>query len=312
MDQIVENISKTNGKFLKPIREPDFDQHKHWLCLSNSGVTRVDSHASDHIRCETVRNYMDAIVKQPTFQIGTTKCYIPVSYDDDWGGMDGVLCFSRRHNQSCPLMPDLYQMMGYGSLVRTIHDQLTFDAKASKVCFHGATTGDTNPTNNDRVKACLWSLSNRDISNYHITNIVQMSQSALENHVGGNTFQAIHRPFKGIPESVIFQLNYKYLASIDGNTAAWDRPVWIMRTNSLMFRYPSKYDLWYSELAKDGVHHVDVDEHSIRNKVEFFNNNPREAHIILGHAKQFNKTVCVGQADVAYTRHLLQNAIDAI
>ena len=40
-------------------------------------------------------------------------------------------------------------------------------------------------------------------------------------------------------------LKYKYLISIDGNTAAWKRPEWIMASNSVLFKTTSKFYQWF-------------------------------------------------------------------
>ena len=51
------------------------------------------------------------------------------------------------------------------------------------------------------------------------------------------------------------QLNYKYIADINGNTVSWDRNMWAMGSNSVLFKIYHHEDkrvfLWYSKYMTD-------------------------------------------------------------
>ncbi len=308
-----------NAGFLKVFREADPNLHKSYIRITNGSAIRVDNYENNHIRCNTVCAYINHVISTIKDKIlETTDVYIPVNYDDDWDGMDGVLCFSKQKQQRCALMPDLYQMMGYGPNIVELVDRIPFENKLNKVCFDGTTTGSCNPSENKRVNACLWSINNRDISEYYITNIVQMDRRALETHVvdvGNTNMQSIYKQFKGIQLSMNHQLNYKYIASIDGNTAAWDRPVWIMKSNSIMFRYPSDYCLWYSSLARNMDHYIDVNATDVRSMIHSMSMSSHAGDLakhIRKNAQQFVQDVCIGKAPIQYTRELLLDAITYI
>lgn len=59
-----------------------------------------------------------------------------------------------------------------------------------------------------------------------------------------------------LPEN---HLKYKFQLTMDGHTAAWERPVWQLYSNSVMLKQQSPLIQWYDLAIKDGVHYVEVD-----------------------------------------------------
>lgn len=53
---------------------------------------------------------------------------------------------------------------------------------------------------------------------------------------------------------------YKYQLNIDGHTAAWERPVWQLYSNSVVLKQFSHLIQWYYPQIKAGEHFVDVGE----------------------------------------------------
>jgi len=60
--------------------------------------------------------------------------------------------------------------------------------------------------------------------------------------------------FRGIDEA----LEYKYLISIDGETAAWKRPEWIMASESVLFKTTTKFYQWYYDGLVPWVNYIPV------------------------------------------------------
>lgn len=54
------------------------------------------------------------------------------------------------------------------------------------------------------------------------------------------------------------QLEYRYLVSLDGHSAAWGRPHWIMSSNSLMLKTASPFKCWYYPALLPGVDFVEM------------------------------------------------------
>lgn len=80
-------------------------------------------------------------------------------------------------------------------------------------------------------------------TNFKLTNIVQTSINELNTYTTENNVNL--KNIIGNNISIEEQLNNRYILSIDGNTWAWDRPVWIMQSNSLFFKYESNNVGWY-------------------------------------------------------------------
>jgi len=57
---------------------------------------------------------------------------------------------------------------------------------------------------------------------------------------------------------MIDALQYKYLISIDGETAAWKRPEWIMASDSVLFKTTTQYYQWYYDGLIPWVNYIPV------------------------------------------------------
>jgi hypothetical protein len=53
-------------------------------------------------------------------------------------------------------------------------------------------------------------------------------------------------------------LKYKFQLTIDGHTAAWERPVWQLYSNSVMVKQHSHLNQWYYPALQADKHYIDV------------------------------------------------------
>lgn len=53
-------------------------------------------------------------------------------------------------------------------------------------------------------------------------------------------------------------LQYKYLLSVDGKTASWKRPEWIMASNSLLFKTTTPFYQWWYDGLKPYQNYIPV------------------------------------------------------
>ena len=106
--------------------------------------------------------------------------------------------------------------------------------------------------------------------------------------------------------SIDKQLKYKYILSIDGNTWAWDRPIWIMKSNSLFFKYESSNVGWYYDFLNEDINYVSVNVDNMVKKYNFFENNTNQALEIISNAKKFVKDYCSEEAWTFYFKSLLE------
>jgi|GEM_PF-4622435 len=275
-------------------------------------------------RSEMVCGYLQDTVL-PYLQDFELSGVYPVSFEDECS-LPGVLTFSRPVNARSVLLPDCYQMSDYedyfaklalnaaareGALAAegAAFVEKTFEDKTPKMVFAGVSTGDRDPARNERVAACRWGADNRDIADFYITDAVQMEENALEDYLGPDLLRDVTRDYMPVPD----QLDYRYVVSIDGNTAAWDRPAWVMRSNSVLFRLRSGYlhDTpekvgWYYPLLQADEHYTDVPSLDyMRQTFTFVNSNPKIAEYITKAANQFANRFCFSRnAHVGYTARL--------
>ena len=101
------------------------------------------------------------------------------------------------------------------------------------------------------------------------------------------------------PMQIQDQMKYKYHLTIDGNVSTWN--VWEYKTNSLIFKYESDNMLWYYPMLQNRTHFVEVNNSTIENSYNYYQNNPKEAEFIIQNANRFAKDMFVPEACQFYT-----------
>jgi hypothetical protein len=219
----------------------------------------------------------------------------------------GVLVFGASKDTGSILIPDIYQMYNYQSSGKIV-DNIPFINKTSKIIFGGASTGSINLKLNQRVNTCIWSIKNDwafKNTNFKLTNIVQTSIGDLNTYALENNVNIKNIISNNIP--IDEQLKNRYILSIDGNTWAWDRPIWIMQSNSLFFKYESDNVGWYYNFLKENEHYISVNTNNIENKFNFFENNHNQALEIIRNANIFVKDYCSEESWIYYLKTLIEN-----
>ena len=211
--------------------------------------------------------------------------------------------------------PDLYQLENYGDKIKDVkqHHNKPFHDKTNKIVFAGGSTGSMKLEHNNRVNMCIWSVKDSwatQNTSIKITNIVQVSETYFQDYLHNLNLQVNDICSTNCPISE--QLNSKYILSIDGNTFAWDRPIWVMASKSLLFKHTKddNHIGWYYELLKPMYHFVDADEHSIENQFNFLENNQNIAENIIEKANQFVDTYCSKHAVHTYLHHFFTNVAE--
>lgn len=103
------------------------------------------------------------------------------------------------------------------------------------------------------------------------------------------------------------QYNWKFLLSADGNTCSYDRMCWVMKSNSLLFKYQSNDILWYYPLVLEDTHFTSVTVDNMRKKHSFMLNNRNIAQFQIATANQFVKTFITPVNIMLYTTYLFEN-----
>ena len=208
--------------------------------------------------------------------------------------------------ESVALLPDPYQMADYGGLLSVRDAAVPWTSKAPVLFFAGTTTGDRDPTKNERIRACVWSLAHHDSARFYITNVAQMT---LQDAVGRvPDLRAALRPAVPVADHFAF----KYQVNIAGNTACWSRVPMIMASRCLMLELPQRDATWYSHLLSDGVHYVAADGlDDLLKKRAFCMANDAWCEQLTVNANRFVRSYLGSAQAAAYTAQLLEAAASA-
>lgn len=228
--------------------------------------------------------------------------YYRVTYHDAYTDTSDLMVYAKNKDfKHQSLIPDYYQTGGYSWQLKPIADYTPVHEKKPEVCFYGASTGNCAVAENDRINACLWSIDHRHCSKFYITNLCQIDSKTLDDCVGVKAKAILTNPI-----SIQEQLKSRFVMSIDGNTAAWDRPVWIMQSKCPLFKYESPNVLWYYPAMKADVHYIDVPNlESIPNLVHEYLNQQQRCADIVERANIFVQEYCCRSSHVNYMRELL-------
>ncbi len=83
-------------------------------------------------------------------------------------------------------------------------------------------------------------------------------------------------------------LKYKYLASVDGQRCSWERLIWHLHSNSLVFKHLSSQTQWFYKGIKPFEHYIPMtDENSILTNITWAENHPQEVQSIIHNATTF-------------------------
>lgn len=106
-----------------------------------------------------------------------------------------------------------------------------------------------------KIPVIFWRGGEADVSGYR-HKLVELSKSM--------GYKKLDAQFTYGPKAtatnvdVVDHIKYKYQITIDGHTAAWERPVWQLYSNSVMLKQASTLIQWYYNAIESGKHYVDV------------------------------------------------------
>jgi Glycosyl transferase family 90 len=211
------------------------------------------------------------------------------------------LTFSRRRKDAhMTLLPNPYQMGNYGGQFDSASDTVAWDKKQDLLFFAGSSTGCRDPLHNARIQACQWSLLNRGVSKFTITNLVQMSEAAYSAAVPeGSTIMSPPVPMKD-------NYNYKYLVNIVGNTCAWSRVPMALASKSLLVNVYHEDMEWFYPYLLEGTHFLGCGMHTLLSKRAFAASNPQIVQYIIANANRFYSAFLGRNQAALYTVQLLE------
>ena len=221
------------------------------------------------------------------------------TYLDDKKNYRDVLTFGSYKNDKGPIiLPDIYFISNWGNKYSNFKDPITFKEKKAIISFYGTTTGDRDPTKNERIQTCLWAIDKPEC-HFKITKIAQMNP---------DTVYTLIPQFSNIytnPVSLLDQFKNKYQLIIDGNVSKWDVDCYFSKC--LGFAMPSRNMLWYHPLLQAGTHHVNVNLNNILQTYNYYENNPHEAEHIVKNSNKLAQELFKPENAHSYTIALFEN-----
>ena len=222
---------------------------------------------------------------------------INIGLHDTYSEELGLFSFSNYHKSSLNiLIPDTYAMLNYYRRLSQF-DRFQFNAKKNQAIFIGSTTGNIDPLKNDRLNLCNYFLKHNRVKCY-INNICQMPESSI-----ANVFP-LYKNFIHSKISIANQLENKFIITIDGNTAAWDRLVWILNSNSVCLKKKSDHHCWYYDFLENGKHYIEFEEFDQIEKIMDAITTEQCVEIVKN-ANAFVKEFLTYDKHLAYMGHLL-------
>lgn len=168
-----------------------------------------------------------------------------------------ILSFAKRKKSSSILIPDFETLRDHKQILEEINEGkkiFPWKKKSNKGFFRGSTTGGhytlANYTSFVRSKAVLFSLHNPQLLDARFTRFVQTTKDVEK--------KMRKEGFSGKFTTVKDHLAYKYLLLIDGNTACYSRPYWLLHSNSLMLKQGSEEIMWYFPLLQPYKHYIPI------------------------------------------------------
>jgi hypothetical protein len=158
---------------------------------------------------------------------------------------------------------------------------------------------------NTRKHYVQFVLTHRDISDMYIygghpvhkwkaLNDDKLAQYLQMENLGGTEFKSFGT-----------HSDYKYIMYLDGNTLS-DRMRLLLGMGSVIFRFPSKYEEFYSRELKPDVNYIIVNNYEeLEKKITYLEEHPEISHQIIENNWKFLETVLSRNNSLVYLSNLL-------
>jgi len=259
-------LKNTNINILSKFDSVDIPLGCAFLEVKKNQVKLLDYKHVDQLRLKQFLKFLVSSVDSENLDFRFILNTRDESCDSDFP----IVQFFKQKNSNCICVPDPHTTSLYLDIQHT--DKKTFDEKIDNVVFRGSDTGSyPNVLKNERISITKLF---HDKFNIGISNFVNYSRESLEYF--GLNIDIIKKGFMSKED----QIDYKYIADINGNTVSWDRNMWAMSTNSILFKIfhhnDPKIFLWYSKYMVDNgivpvLHSSEVEEFVRQDNTELLN-----------------------------------------
>lgn len=242
----------------------------------------------NNVRHNTILQFVKNTCKDSNLNISFYICL-----DDHTIENIPILTFSSKLSSNI-LMPDLYAILKYQN--KLSKDDILYENKDKKALFIGCTTGNLDAKLNNRLKICNKYRKNEVIHCY-IHKICQMSYESV--HDAYPYYNDFLSPTKQFNE----MCKYKYIISVEGNSAAWDRIPMFLNSNSILLIQNSDHKCWYYDFLIPNVHYIPFDDDTDLEKIVSSDEDRRH---IIKNANQFVTDYLTYDKHLLYMKTLLE------
>lgn len=232
------------------------------------------------------------------------RCWFRVS-SEDLCNDDGALSYncSASAADRVALVPDNHSHRRQFFIPKVIDDAgLPFEARSGRAIFAGSTSG------HRRLDAARY-IASHDIMDvdFWFTQVLYMNHDELRERIGDKAYgRCVRDGFLDLGT----QLHYKYIWSLDGWGSSWDRPPWILKSQSVLLKDKTDCVLWYDELLVDRREFIETPVEKLADTIAYCNANPRVCKDIIGSANAWAAQYCTFDAVDSYMQSFCEELVE--
>ena len=263
----------------------------------------ADSYLVHHLYFSNLFNYLKKLIKTHKINdvdfIVYARDIIPENnLEEEIFSVPAFMMFQNsdhKHEANTFIMPDsLFLNPYWGKLIAKIiqaNINYPWNKKIEKIFWRGASTGigEYNLDIIDQLPRLKIAILSKLYPNLIDARLV--SQDVSHNSSGKELKKILAILFgkDSNKATETEHLQYKYLLSLDGNSATGTRVPWIMLSNSLLIKQDSRKVQWFYSALKPYVHYVPVNEDltNIFSQLEWMKAHDNELQIIAKNAHNF-------------------------
>lgn len=261
----VPTLDKLRSENLKQQGEIHFKLNESLFVLRKN-----ETHDFDNVRFNWLLDFLNkAIQVKP---IKNLNCEFILNISDGTGINDfSKFCFSQIRGCGNILIPDPHNLITLSKIKNLPSIDIPIQKKNKKAIFVGSPTGpqDANGFSLRELAAI------KNIKSKHCDiKLIPTSRDFYEKITSQNLQEIFSVKYIPIED----QLKYKIILNIDGHATSWERPIWIMSSNSICLNIkPYKvFESWHSDLLDFYQAIPEIELNSIDTFIE--NNNFEDAY----------------------------------
>jgi hypothetical protein len=255
LHNIIIKVEVKNKKYISPAIEYNFMSYWH----GNNVIKYLLEYLANN-------NY----ITDTSFLLALNDYVIPKSKNPV-----PIFCFAKDVSipieRSLILMPDWQNLGSTPDLrkrIKTASKAIQWHDKTDKLFWRG---GEKLDSTGFRKKLVFFAASHPNVIDVDFVNSYGKNKNVVKNFI--------------TPEE---HLEHKYLISIDGMRASWERLVWHLHSNSLVFKHNSSHVQWFYKGIKPYVDYVPIEnEQDILKSIIWAERNQEKVQGIIEHSTGF-------------------------